>query len=193
MSCKEPLSCVPCAAWRRERVECPPAAPAPEPSATQAAPTSQQQQQLHISISGSSLELSEPPAGANRELVPFDSDDTDDEDSPSPSSTLQSQASHSTISSSFGSALALPTSSLIAGFRFATLRWPSLPPLLSLYLLTLLFFSWPSLPLPSTFSCSLLCFTLPLTSLAHCLPLKHDRSINIDLYIWKYRRSMCLE
>uniref|UniRef100_A0A8C2X3W0 Rho guanine nucleotide exchange factor 17 n=1 Tax=Cyclopterus lumpus TaxID=8103 RepID=A0A8C2X3W0_CYCLU len=35
-------------------------------------------------------------------LVPFDSDDTDDEDSPSPSSTLQSQASHSTISSSYG-------------------------------------------------------------------------------------------
>uniref|UniRef100_A0A673G2J6 Rho guanine nucleotide exchange factor 17-like n=1 Tax=Sinocyclocheilus rhinocerous TaxID=307959 RepID=A0A673G2J6_9TELE len=35
-------------------------------------------------------------------LVPFDSDDTDDEDSPSPSSTLQSQASHSTLSSSFG-------------------------------------------------------------------------------------------
>uniref|UniRef100_A0A672Z4A4 DH domain-containing protein n=1 Tax=Sphaeramia orbicularis TaxID=375764 RepID=A0A672Z4A4_9TELE len=37
-----------------------------------------------------------------RSLVPFDSDDTDDEDSPSPSSTLQSQASHSTISSSYG-------------------------------------------------------------------------------------------
>uniref|UniRef100_A0A3B5LYL0 ARHGH n=1 Tax=Xiphophorus couchianus TaxID=32473 RepID=A0A3B5LYL0_9TELE len=31
-----------------------------------------------------------------------DSDDSDDEDSPSPSSTLQSQASHSTISSSYG-------------------------------------------------------------------------------------------
>uniref|UniRef100_A0AAY4DDZ4 Rho guanine nucleotide exchange factor 17 n=1 Tax=Denticeps clupeoides TaxID=299321 RepID=A0AAY4DDZ4_9TELE len=59
------------------------------------------QQQLHISISGSSLELNEPPATATREPVPFDSDDTDDEDSPSPSSTLQSQASHSTISSSF--------------------------------------------------------------------------------------------
>uniref|UniRef100_A0A3B4GF55 Rho guanine nucleotide exchange factor 17 n=1 Tax=Pundamilia nyererei TaxID=303518 RepID=A0A3B4GF55_9CICH len=39
---------------------------------------------------------------AHTELVPFDSDDTDDEDSPSPSSTLQSQASHSTISSSYG-------------------------------------------------------------------------------------------
>ncbi|KAL2311671.1 hypothetical protein Nmel_003406 [Mimus melanotis] len=57
---------------------------------------------LHISISGSSLELSEPVEGGNRELVPFDSDDTDDESSPSPSGTLQSQASHSTISSSFG-------------------------------------------------------------------------------------------
>uniref|UniRef100_A0A3Q3WRD9 DH domain-containing protein n=1 Tax=Mola mola TaxID=94237 RepID=A0A3Q3WRD9_MOLML len=42
--------------------------------------------------------------GPGAELVPFDSDDTDDEDSPSPSSTLQSQASHSTISSSYGSA-----------------------------------------------------------------------------------------
>ncbi|XP_054830464.1 rho guanine nucleotide exchange factor 17 [Eublepharis macularius] len=60
------------------------------------------QQCLHISISGSSLELSEPVDSANRELVPFDSDDTDDESSPSPSGTLQSQASHSTISSSFG-------------------------------------------------------------------------------------------
>ncbi|KAM6341857.1 rho guanine nucleotide exchange factor 17 [Podargus strigoides] len=57
---------------------------------------------LHISISGSSLELSEPVDGRSRELVPFDSDDTDDESSPSPSGTLQSQASHSTISSSFG-------------------------------------------------------------------------------------------
>ncbi|NWZ73463.1 ARHGH factor, partial [Acrocephalus arundinaceus] len=57
---------------------------------------------LHISISGSSLELSEPVEGGNRELVPFDSDDTDDESSPSPSGTLQSQASHSTISSSLG-------------------------------------------------------------------------------------------
>ncbi|CAI5773546.1 rho guanine nucleotide exchange factor 17 [Podarcis lilfordi] len=60
------------------------------------------QQCLHISISGSSLELSDPVDGTNRELVPFDSDDTDDESSPSPSGTLQSQASHSTISSSFG-------------------------------------------------------------------------------------------
>ncbi|XP_029026434.1 rho guanine nucleotide exchange factor 17-like [Betta splendens] len=60
------------------------------------------QQQLHISISHSSLELTEQPAGPGAELVPFDSDDTDDEDSPSPSSTLQSQASHSTISSSYG-------------------------------------------------------------------------------------------
>lgn len=60
------------------------------------------QQQLHISISHSSLELAEQPTGPGAELVPFDSDDTDDEDSPSPSSTLQSQASHSTISSSYG-------------------------------------------------------------------------------------------
>uniref|UniRef100_A0A8D2J8W2 Rho guanine nucleotide exchange factor 17 n=1 Tax=Varanus komodoensis TaxID=61221 RepID=A0A8D2J8W2_VARKO len=60
------------------------------------------QQCLHISISGSSLELSEPVDSAHRELVPFDSDDTDEESSPSPSGTLQSQASHSTISSSFG-------------------------------------------------------------------------------------------
>nr|XP_008115970.1 PREDICTED: rho guanine nucleotide exchange factor 17 [Anolis carolinensis] len=60
------------------------------------------QQCLHISISGSSLELSEPMDSTNRDLVPFDSDDTDDESSPSPSGTLQSQASHSTISSSFG-------------------------------------------------------------------------------------------
>ncbi|XP_062241277.1 rho guanine nucleotide exchange factor 17-like [Platichthys flesus] len=59
-------------------------------------------QQLHISISHSSLELTERPTGPGTELVPFDSDDTDDEDSPSPSSTLQSQASHSTISSSYG-------------------------------------------------------------------------------------------
>uniref|UniRef100_A0A3B5A4X1 Rho guanine nucleotide exchange factor 17 n=1 Tax=Stegastes partitus TaxID=144197 RepID=A0A3B5A4X1_9TELE len=43
-----------------------------------------------------------PTPGPGAELVPFDSDDTDDEDSPSPSSTLQSQASHSTISSSYG-------------------------------------------------------------------------------------------
>uniref|UniRef100_A0A670HL42 Rho guanine nucleotide exchange factor 17 n=1 Tax=Podarcis muralis TaxID=64176 RepID=A0A670HL42_PODMU len=60
------------------------------------------QQCLHISISGSSLELSDPVDSTTRELVPFDSDDTDDESSPSPSGTLQSQASHSTISSSFG-------------------------------------------------------------------------------------------
>uniref|UniRef100_A0A671L5U3 Rho guanine nucleotide exchange factor 17-like n=1 Tax=Sinocyclocheilus anshuiensis TaxID=1608454 RepID=A0A671L5U3_9TELE len=65
-------------------------------------PTASTQPQLHICISGSSLELSEPPAVPAAELVPFDSDDTDDEDSPSPSSTLQSQASHSTLSSSFG-------------------------------------------------------------------------------------------
>lgn len=44
-----------------------------------------------------------PFPGPGAELVPFDSDDSDDEDSPSPSSTLQSQASHSTISSSYGS------------------------------------------------------------------------------------------
>ncbi|XP_031817323.1 rho guanine nucleotide exchange factor 17 isoform X2 [Sarcophilus harrisii] len=59
---------------------------------------------LHISISGSSPEL--PPGPANStpgpELMPFDSDDSDDESSPSPSGTLQSQASRSTISSSFG-------------------------------------------------------------------------------------------
>ncbi|XP_056229561.1 rho guanine nucleotide exchange factor 17-like [Seriola aureovittata] len=67
------------------------------------APTSRPPgQQLHISISHSSLELTERPTGPGAELVPFDSDDTDDEDSPSPSSTLQSQASHSTISSSYG-------------------------------------------------------------------------------------------
>ncbi|XP_040902063.1 rho guanine nucleotide exchange factor 17-like [Toxotes jaculatrix] len=67
------------------------------------APTSRAPgQQLHISISHSSLELTEQPTGPGAELVPFDSDDTDDEDSPSPSSTLQSQASHSTISSSYG-------------------------------------------------------------------------------------------
>ncbi|NXG09202.1 ARHGH factor, partial [Sakesphorus luctuosus] len=78
---------------RRERSE-----PLGSPCAEDAAP----QPCLHISISGSSLELSEPVDGGNRELVPFDSDDTDDESSPSPSGTLQSQASHSTISSSFG-------------------------------------------------------------------------------------------
>lgn len=46
-------------------------------------------------------------------LVPFDSDDTDDEDSPSPSSTLQSQASHSTISSSYGSELKIQSPNLL--------------------------------------------------------------------------------
>ncbi|KAL0973470.1 hypothetical protein UPYG_G00204350 [Umbra pygmaea] len=71
---------------------------APPPVAVDAVPS---QQQLHISISHSSLELTEPVSGAGPELVPFDSDDSDDEDSPSPSSTLQSQASHSTISSSY--------------------------------------------------------------------------------------------
>uniref|UniRef100_A0A8C9W958 Rho guanine nucleotide exchange factor 17 n=1 Tax=Scleropages formosus TaxID=113540 RepID=A0A8C9W958_SCLFO len=80
----------------RERSESVPSGPAPSVQQPQ------QQQRLHISISGSSLELVEPRRGAGRELVPFDSDDTDDEDSPSPSSTLQSQASRSTISSSFG-------------------------------------------------------------------------------------------
>ncbi|XP_071353406.1 rho guanine nucleotide exchange factor 17-like [Trachinotus anak] len=70
----------------------------PAPAPTSRAPG----QQLHISISHSSLELTEQPTGPGAELVPFDSDDTDDEDSPSPSSTLQSQASHSTISSSYG-------------------------------------------------------------------------------------------
>ncbi|XP_071216168.1 rho guanine nucleotide exchange factor 17-like isoform X2 [Salvelinus alpinus] len=74
--------------------------PAPPPVAVDSTPS--RQQQLHISISHSSLELTEPPSGAGPELVPFDSDDTDDEDSPSPSSTLQSQASHSTVSSSYG-------------------------------------------------------------------------------------------
>ncbi|XP_041850560.1 rho guanine nucleotide exchange factor 17-like [Melanotaenia boesemani] len=72
-----------------------------EPAHTSAAPA-HTQQQLHISISHSTLELPEQPTGPGAELVPFDSDDTDDEDSPSPSSTLQSQASHSTISSSYG-------------------------------------------------------------------------------------------
>ncbi|XP_006885794.1 PREDICTED: rho guanine nucleotide exchange factor 17 [Elephantulus edwardii] len=58
---------------------------------------------LHISIAGSGLEMAPGPAeGDTRpELVPFDSD-SDDESSPSPSGTLQSQASRSTISSSFG-------------------------------------------------------------------------------------------
>ncbi|CAG00915.1 unnamed protein product [Tetraodon nigroviridis] len=70
-------------------------------TATSAAPE-QTQQQLHIAISHSSLELAEQSSGPRAELGPFDSDDTDDEDSPSPSSTLQSQASHSTISSNYG-------------------------------------------------------------------------------------------
>uniref|UniRef100_A0A4W4HN14 Rho guanine nucleotide exchange factor 17 n=1 Tax=Electrophorus electricus TaxID=8005 RepID=A0A4W4HN14_ELEEL len=78
---------------RHSAVVAAPSKPNPAPSG---------QPQLHISISGSSLELSEPHASPVPELVPFDSDDTDDEDSPSPSSTLQSQASHSTISSSYG-------------------------------------------------------------------------------------------
>ncbi|XP_008850946.2 rho guanine nucleotide exchange factor 17 [Nannospalax galili] len=58
---------------------------------------------LHISISGSGLEMAPGPAEGDPrpELVPFDSD-SDDESSPSPSGTLQSQASQSTISSSFG-------------------------------------------------------------------------------------------
>ncbi|XP_036115633.1 rho guanine nucleotide exchange factor 17 [Molossus molossus] len=58
---------------------------------------------LHISIAGSGLEMAPGPTeGDSRpELVPFDSD-SDDESSPSPSGTLQSQASRSTISSSFG-------------------------------------------------------------------------------------------
>lgn len=65
-------------------------------------PTPSVQPQLHISISRSSPEISDPPAPKAPELGPFESDDSDDEDSPSPSSTLQSQASHSTISSSYG-------------------------------------------------------------------------------------------
>ncbi|XP_045673880.1 rho guanine nucleotide exchange factor 17 [Phyllostomus hastatus] len=58
---------------------------------------------LHISIAGSGLEMAPGPAKGDPrpELVPFDSD-SDDESSPSPSGTLQSQASRSTISSSFG-------------------------------------------------------------------------------------------
>ncbi|XP_014901490.1 rho guanine nucleotide exchange factor 17 [Poecilia latipinna] len=72
-----------------------------EPAPTSGPPT-HPQQQLDISISPSTLEPTEQPTGPGAELVPFDSDDSDDEDSPSPSSTLQSQASHSTISSSYG-------------------------------------------------------------------------------------------
>lgn len=58
---------------------------------------------LHISIAGSGLEMAPGPTEGDPrpELVPFDSD-SDDESSPSPSGTLQSQASRSTISSSFG-------------------------------------------------------------------------------------------
>lgn len=58
---------------------------------------------LHISIAGSGLEIAPGPTESDPrpELVPFDSD-SDDESSPSPSGTLQSQASRSTISSSFG-------------------------------------------------------------------------------------------
>ncbi|XP_032114887.1 rho guanine nucleotide exchange factor 17 isoform X1 [Sapajus apella] len=58
---------------------------------------------LHISIAGSGLEMAQGPTEGDPrpELVPFDSD-SDDESSPSPSGTLQSQASRSTISSSFG-------------------------------------------------------------------------------------------
>ncbi|XP_026769326.3 rho guanine nucleotide exchange factor 17 isoform X1 [Pangasianodon hypophthalmus] len=83
----------------RERVESRHSAPA-APSESLPAPSVQPQ--LHISISRSSPELSDPPAPTAPELGPFESDDSDDEDSPSPSSTLQSQASHSTISSSYG-------------------------------------------------------------------------------------------
>ncbi|XP_041734658.2 rho guanine nucleotide exchange factor 17 isoform X2 [Coregonus clupeaformis] len=91
------IAAVPGLKGRERGVEPSPALP---PGAVDSTPS--QQQQLHISISHSSLELTEPPSGAGPELVPFDSDDTDDEDSPSPSSTLQSQASHSTVSSSYG-------------------------------------------------------------------------------------------
>ncbi|XP_027003155.2 rho guanine nucleotide exchange factor 17 isoform X1 [Tachysurus fulvidraco] len=83
----------------RERVETRHSAVAPQ-SESPLAPSVQPQ--LHISISRSSPELSDPPAPTAPELGPFESDDSDDEDSPSPSSTLQSQASHSTISSSYG-------------------------------------------------------------------------------------------
>ncbi|XP_062861168.1 rho guanine nucleotide exchange factor 17-like [Trichomycterus rosablanca] len=85
----------------RERVDSKHSAPTapPESESPHAASV---QPQLHISISRSSPELSEPPAPSAPDLGPFESDDSDDEDSPSPSSTLQSQASHSTISSSYG-------------------------------------------------------------------------------------------
>ncbi|XP_058243594.1 rho guanine nucleotide exchange factor 17-like isoform X2 [Hemibagrus wyckioides] len=85
----------------RERVEARHSAPAAPPE-SESPPTPSVQPQLHISISRSSPELSDPPAPTAPELGPFESDDSDDEDSPSPSSTLQSQASHSTISSSYG-------------------------------------------------------------------------------------------
>ncbi|NXN95308.1 ARHGH factor, partial [Rhinopomastus cyanomelas] len=97
---QRPCSSAPSPRSGRERVEVV-GSPSSEPAAAQPEDVGAQPC-LHISISGSSLELSEPVDGGNRELVPFDSDDTDDESSPSPSGTLQSQASHSTISSSFG-------------------------------------------------------------------------------------------
>lgn len=99
------IAAVPGLKGRERGVEPSPALPHPAPNSAPPHPapnSAPSQQQLHISISHSSLELTEPPSGARPELVPFDSDDTDDEDSPSPSSTLQSQASHSTISSSYG-------------------------------------------------------------------------------------------
>ncbi|KAM9481735.1 rho guanine nucleotide exchange factor 17 isoform 1-T1 [Clarias gariepinus] len=85
----------------RERVESRHSAPV-VPSESESPPAPSVQPQLHISISRSSPELSDPPVPTAPELGPFESDDSDDEDSPSPSSTLQSQASHSTISSSYG-------------------------------------------------------------------------------------------
>ncbi|XP_051933697.1 rho guanine nucleotide exchange factor 17-like [Hippocampus zosterae] len=93
--CSARIICIAAVPGLKGRERAPEAAP---PSTT----PEHAQQQLHISISHSSLELAEQPTGPSAELVPFDSDDTDDEDSPSPSSTLQSQASHSTISSSYG-------------------------------------------------------------------------------------------
>ncbi|XP_077397587.1 rho guanine nucleotide exchange factor 17 [Festucalex cinctus] len=86
------IAAVPGLKGRKRGPEVPPSSTTPDHT----------QQQLHISISHSSLEMTEQPTGPGAELIPFDSDDTDDEDSPSPSSTLQSQASHSTISSSYG-------------------------------------------------------------------------------------------
>ncbi|KAI5629712.1 rho guanine nucleotide exchange factor 17-like, partial [Silurus asotus] len=84
----------------RERVELRHSVPT-APSESESSPAPSVQPQLHISISRSSPELSDAPAPTAPELGPFESDDSDDEDSPSPSSTLQSQASHSTISSSY--------------------------------------------------------------------------------------------